>query len=259
MPLSIHESPGRQKANGKGKVHDPAITPRMKLNAIVLYGARSYASIKRPIGIFYVFINSFAEGETMSNLLVVPDSAICQRATELVQQLSPDFLFQHCARTYQFGGLLGQKEGMKIDWELFYLGSILHDLGLTHECDHGNSFEIDGADAAEAYLTEHRYPKEKIDIVREAIVLHTTVEAESKRPEIALVHFGTGPDIGRPEIRDLPSDRVQEILEAHPRLGFKKAFAEVMKNDAKRKPDTLSDHLLSSGLEHRIKEALLTE
>jgi len=148
---------------------------------------------------------------------------------------------------------------MKIDEELFYLGAILHDLGFTHQCDHGGSFEIDGANAAEKFLREHHYPKEKIDFVREAILLHTMVEAESKRPEIALVHFGAGFDVGHFDIRDLPSERVQEILDAHPRLGFKKAFVEVIMNDAKRKPNTLSDQLLKWGIEKMIGDSHFEE
>jgi len=188
----------------------------------------------------------------MSDQLVIPDSAICQKATNLVKELSPDFLFNHCGRTFHFGGLLGQREGMKVDLELFYLGAIMHDLGLTHSCDHGCSFELDGANAAEEFLLTNNYPEEKIDIVREAIILHTSLEAESKSPEIALVHFGAGFDIGHFDIEDLPSERVQEILEAYPRLGFEKAFTEVIVNDAKRKPNTLSDRLLNWGIEKMI-------
>ncbi|MCP1312710.1 HD domain-containing protein, partial [Paenibacillus tyrfis] len=126
----------------------------------------------------------------------VPDSSLCKKATELVLELSPKFLFNHCLRTYKFGGLLAQREAMKFDPELFYLGAIFHDLGLTERCDHGHSFEVDSANAADEFLTHHGYPKEKIDIVREAIVLHTSVLAEEKQPEIALVHFGAGFDVG---------------------------------------------------------------
>ncbi|MCZ8522672.1 MULTISPECIES: HD domain-containing protein [Paenibacillus] len=195
----------------------------------------------------------------MSYQLVIPDSAICQKATHLVKELSPDFLFNHCGRTYHFGGLLGQRERMKVDLELFYIGAIMHDLGLTHSCDHGCSFELDGAAAAEEFLLTHHYPKEKMDIVREAILLHTTVEAESKSPEIALVHFGAGFDVGHFDIQDLSSERVQEILEAYPRLGFKKAFTEVIVNDAKRKPGTLSDRLLHWGLDKMINASRFSE
>ncbi|AFC30393.1 metal dependent phosphohydrolase [Paenibacillus mucilaginosus 3016] len=195
----------------------------------------------------------------MSYQLIIPDSALCQKATQLVKELSPDFLFNHCGRTYHFGRLLGEREKLKVDLELFYIGAIMHDLGLTHACDRGCSFEQDGAKAAEEFLLSHRYPQEKLDIVREAIILHTMVEAESKRPEIALVHFGAGFDIGHFHIQDLPSERVQEILEAYPRLGFKKAFTEVLMKDASQKPGTLSDQLLQWGIEKMIVEAGFSE
>ncbi|AIQ14184.1 HD domain-containing protein [Paenibacillus durus] len=179
----------------------------------------------------------------MNTELSIPDSSLCTKATELVLELSPQFLFNHSVRTYRFGGLLSQREGMKLDPELFYLASILHDIGLTKRCDHGHSFEVDGADAADEFLTQHGYPRDKIDIVREAIVLHTSLLAEEKQPEIALVHFGAGFDVGAFHIKDLPSSSVQQILEAYPRLGFKKAFAEVWMSEAGRKPNMLADRV----------------
>ncbi|MDF2644853.1 MAG: phosphohydrolase [Paenibacillus sp.] len=179
----------------------------------------------------------------MNTEFFIPDSSLCTKATELVIELAPQFLFNHSVRTYRFGGLLAQREGMKLDPELFYLASILHDVGLTERCDHGHSFEVDGADAADEFLAHHHYPREKIDIVREAIVLHTSILAQEKQPEIALVHFGAGFDVGAFHIKDLTTSSVQQILEAYPRLGFKKAFAETWLSEASRKPSMLADRL----------------
>ena len=49
-------------------------------------------------------------------------------------------------RTYFFGALLGQRDSLKYDRELFYLGAVLHDLGLTERFSGQQRFEVDGAD-----------------------------------------------------------------------------------------------------------------
>lgn len=49
-------------------------------------------------------------------------------------------LVAHSERTYCFGALLAACDGLKLDKELFYLGCILHDLGLSeaHKEDLGS-------------------------------------------------------------------------------------------------------------------------
>lgn len=66
--------------------------------------------------------------------LIIPDSK------QLKKQL-----YNHCMRTYAFGGALGDRYGFKYDRELFYLASILHDVGLTDHACRKHSFEHEGA------------------------------------------------------------------------------------------------------------------
>lgn len=51
--------------------------------------------------------------------ITVPDSKICQQATRLVAEVSSKCLCNHCMRTYFFGALLGQRDNLKYDRELF--------------------------------------------------------------------------------------------------------------------------------------------
>src|SRR5262249_41088548 len=95
-----------------------------------------------------------------------PDSSLCRRATELVADLSPPFLFNHCVRTFLFGEALGNQDGLKYDRELLYLSALLHDLGLTDSIARGGQrFEVEGADRARAFVAEHGLPEDKADIV----------------------------------------------------------------------------------------------
>src|SRR6185312_13489096 len=63
--------------------------------------------------------------------LKIPDSDVAVKATSLAHEVCEPSLFNHCARTYAFAGLLGARQNLKVDLELLFLASILHDLGLT--------------------------------------------------------------------------------------------------------------------------------
>jgi hypothetical protein len=79
---------------------------------------------------------------------------------------------------------------------LFYLGAVLHDLGQTERFMGHQRFEVDGADAAAAFLKDKEVPAELIEVVWDAVALHTSRGiVERKRPEIALVSAGAGADV----------------------------------------------------------------
>jgi hypothetical protein len=169
----------------------------------------------------------------------IPDSEICRKATQLVTEISPTFLCHHCIRTFLFGNLLGQRDGLKCDRELLYLGAIMHDLGLTERFDGEQRFEVDGADAARAFVIEHGLSDEKAEIVWDAIALHTSSGiASRKQPEIALVHLGASADVMGMRISDIPPETVEQAIDAYPRLGFNQAFTELLAVQVKRKPQT---------------------
>ncbi|MFS1514613.1 HD domain-containing protein [Chengkuizengella sp. SCS-71B] len=180
--------------------------------------------------------------------ITIPKSNVAKEATKLVHEISPEFLYNHCLRTYAFGDELGKKYGFKYDQELFYLGSILHDVGLTEHVCRKHSFEHESADHAVNFLHTHGISEEKIDVVREAIVLHASQIAEEKQPEIALVHFGAGMDVIGLRVKDISEESFNFILESYPRLGFKQSMIELIKYDAELKNDQFPNNLSSSML-----------
>ena len=169
----------------------------------------------------------------------IPDSEICKKATQLVTEISPTSLCNHCIRTFLFGDLLGIRDGLKYDRELLYLGDIMHDLGLTERFDAEQRFEVNGADAARAFVLEHGLSDEKAEIVWDAIALHTSIGiAVRKQPEIALVHLGATADLLGIRISDITPETVEQILDAYPRLGFNQQITQLMVSQVKRKPQT---------------------
>jgi hypothetical protein len=169
----------------------------------------------------------------------LPDSKLARDATDFARGLSAPLVFSHVLRTYLFGELLGRAKGLKFDSELFYLGAVLHDLGQTERFMGQQRFEVDGADAAAEFLKDKGVPQESVEVVWDAIALHTSRGiVERKRPEIALVSAGAGADVIGFGVDQLPKETVAEVLAAFPRMGFKKGYQEVLAEIVARKPET---------------------
>lgn len=176
------------------------------------------------------------------NEITIPDSNICQQATRLVREVSSQCLCNHCLRTYFFGSLIGQKNNLKYDRELFYLSAVLHDLGLTERFTQEQRFEVDSADAAKAFTLKHGLSAEKAEILWDAIALHTSIGiATKKEPEVALVHLGAGMDVFGFGIEDLDSKTVERLFEEYPRLNLSTFMPESLIANLKQKnPQTVA-------------------
>src|ERR1700693_1728522 len=82
----------------------------------------------------------------------IPDSALAQKAMDLAFRVSPTVVWTHVVRTFVFGALVGHAQKLRYDEELFFLASVLHDLGLTAEFRGDQRFEVVGADAGDFFL-----------------------------------------------------------------------------------------------------------
>ena len=103
----------------------------------------------------------------------IPHSTIVRQAEQLARSVSTDLLFNHVMRCYWFAELFAQQEGAKIDSELMFLSAVLHDLGLTDYAPGQHRFEVEGAGAARAFLTENGVSQDRAQLVWDNIALHT--------------------------------------------------------------------------------------
>jgi hypothetical protein len=171
----------------------------------------------------------------------IPDSDLAQKATRVVQEVSPQFLYHHCMRTFVFADLIGQRQEMAYDREFLYISAVMHDLGLTERFDGQQRFEVDGADAAKAFLLENQVSEQKAELVWDAIALHTSIGiAARKQPEVALVQVGASMDVGGFRLQDLSRETVEKVLEAYPRLNCGQALLELIISQIKRKPQAIA-------------------
>jgi hypothetical protein len=171
----------------------------------------------------------------------VPGSPLAQRAAAFARANCPDYLFNHCMRTYVFGALLLGHQHRSYREDDAFVAAAFHDLGLlpAFETPKG-TFEIDGADAAERWVREQSGSAVEANRVWFAVELHDNYRALSlhQGPEAMLVSLGAGADVDGPGAGELEPQQIREVLTAFPRLNFKKRFTELLVRHCERKPDS---------------------
>jgi hypothetical protein len=170
--------------------------------------------------------------------VTIPDTELCNAAVDLLEASSPEFLCTHCLRTYIFGSLAVRGIGRSIvDEEAAFCGAVLHDLGLVPAYLGENRFEVDGADAARKFCSKHQVSPERVDLVWEAIALHTSSGIASRMAaEIALVHLGAALELFGLGLDQVPPQVVEEVLNTYPRLNFKTGFRSLLVEHCQRNP-----------------------
>ena len=171
----------------------------------------------------------------------VPDSTLAKEITEFIRDTEPDLLFNHSSRVYYFGALAGQRRGLKFDAELLYAGAMFHDIGLVPAySSEADRFEVDGANAARAFLRRHHISEQEIDRVWTAIALHTTPGIpQYMHPVVALLTAGVEMDVlGLDYAGFTDSDR-NAVVQAFPRTAhFKEDILQAFYDGIKHKPET---------------------
>jgi HD domain len=171
----------------------------------------------------------------------IPDSKLAQEATQLIRDTESHLLFHHSTRVYLWGALAGIRKKLKFDPELLYIGAMFHDIGLTKEYSSATErFEVDSANAARAFLKQHGVPETAIEVVWDAIALHTTPGIpQHKKPEVALVTAGVEMDVLGIDYEGFSESQRAAVVAAHPRgTHFKEGIIKAFNEGFKHKPET---------------------
>jgi hypothetical protein len=184
----------------------------------------------------------------------IPDSKLAREATDLLREHGTPLLFAHSLRVYLFGALRGRQRGWAVDHELLYVGAVFHDLGLTAKYrspDH--RFEVDGANAARDFLRAHGIDEPTVEVVWDAIALHTTPEIPwHKRPEIALVNGGAAADVVGVGLDEIPIGDREAVLTAYPRGDFGRGIVRAFADGFAFKPATVFGTMNADVLERTL-------
>ena len=185
----------------------------------------------------------------MTNIagIKIPDSRLALEAQDILKEHGSELLWNHSNRVYLFGALQGKKAQKKYDEELLYVSALFHDLGLTKQFSSlDKRFEVDGANAARQFLAHHDIDDASIQLVWDAIALHTTIGvAEHKENEVALLYAGVGLDVMGDGYHDLTNKERNEIINAFPRNQFKQNILPAFFEGFKHKPETTFGNIKS--------------
>ncbi len=167
----------------------------------------------------------------MSNVifpLLIPDTSLAKEAADILREYSTDLLYNHSIRVYLFGAEQGRLKKLDFNPELLYVAAAFHDLGLSKKfSSQDERFEVDGANAARQFLNAHNVPEDRVEIVWEAIALHTTPGIpRHMRPEIALLNSGVLLDVLGIGLEEFPAELREQIVAKYPRKNFKQRFIE---------------------------------
>lgn len=172
--------------------------------------------------------------------IVVPDTRLVREATDLVREVADETIFHHSRRVYFWGSLKAAARGLEVDPELAYVGGLFHDLGLTPAyATKDRRFELDGAEAARAFLLDHGRTEREARDVWLAIALHTTPEIPlGLAPEVAVVTLGVETDVLGLDLAEITDRQKAEVVSAHPRPDFKNRILKAFHEGMADRPDT---------------------
>jgi hypothetical protein len=172
--------------------------------------------------------------------VAIPRSPEAIRAAAFARQSCPDYLFNHCMRTFLIGALAMQKQALTYNADDAFIAAALHDLGLLPAfASKAQSFEIDGANAAEKFARDNGLSAEEADIVWHGIAFHDVRFSITRRagPEAMLVALGAAGDVDGPSLStDVEKRQIAEVVAAFPRLQFKNRFTTLLIDHCKLKP-----------------------
>jgi HD domain len=171
----------------------------------------------------------------------VPDSKLARNAAQIIRDGEGDLLFQHSMRVYYWAALAGKRKGLAFDPELLYVAAMFHDYGLT--AGYGEShlrYELDGANAARAFLRSEGISEADGQSVWLAIALHTTNGISPHLyPIAALLAEGANMDLVGAGFDDFTADQRRAVEAAYPRPPkFAEGFLQALFDSLKHRPET---------------------
>lgn len=156
----------------------------------------------------------------MTDILALPTGPLAAASLSLVLTSESAPIAHHSIRSFLFARLLAAQEGCLADSAydegLLFAACVLHDLGLGTLAPGRARFEVEGADLAAAFLADHGVAAAEIDVVWEAIALHSSIGIADRRGLItSLTYRGVFVDAGR--LADaLPAEQRQQVYTEYP-------------------------------------------
>ncbi|MEK9282708.1 HD domain-containing protein [Bradyrhizobium sp. ISRA442] len=171
----------------------------------------------------------------------IPDTQLARDAAQIIRSAEGDLLFQHSMRVYCWADLAGRRKGLTYDPELLFVAAMFHDYGLT--AGYGEShlrYEVDGANAARAFLQGKGISEADAQWVWLAIALHTTNGISPHLyPIAALLAEAANMDLVGAGFSDFTPEQRIAVEAAYPRQPqFAEGFLQALYDSLKHRPET---------------------
>jgi len=182
---------------------------------------------------------------------IAPDSKLARLAEEAASEQSPA-LIGHGYRTWLLGHALSLHDGVKLDSELFYVTSLLHDAGMMREVV-GQDFTVRSG-AILVDICERAGADESLGIrAADAAVAHATPGlAPTDNPEGFYVQSGAMADLAGLRIWDLPKGVLRGSYRAHPADGVHVEIPKLIRREAAQHPDGRFAILKRGGMDRLV-------
>ncbi|WP_432866136.1 HD domain-containing protein [Microbispora rosea] len=183
-----------------------------------------------------------------------PETPAATVALAVATRFCPPALLNHSIRAYLWGAGYARAHGIGFDDELYYVSSLLHDIGLTETFDsHTVPFEEAGGRLAWVFGMAAGWSPERSARAEEIVVVHMRDPvAASEDPESHLLQVATSWDVSGQRPEEFPADARAAVLARHPRLGFGAEFLAAFEEQTRRKPGCAAACSVTEGIGARI-------
>jgi HD domain len=175
----------------------------------------------------------------MNSILIDPPPTVLgAEVGRLLEQQAPVVRY-HCERTYQFAAAFAKADGLELDDEVLYLGTVLHDVGLSPGGDESARFEVRGANVVRTMLLDHGMETARLANVWDCIAMHaSSALARHKSPETRYSNRGISLDVRGAGGEALEPEFVRAVLDRWPRHDFPSRFPAVLQDEVRAHPDS---------------------
>jgi len=180
------------------------------------------------------------------DLIPAPDTTLADDVRRLLEQCPP-VVVSHSERSYQFAAACAVADGVELDDEVLYLGTVLHDIGLSPAAAGGDRFEVRGANVVRSLLLEHGMERDRVANVWDCIAMHaSTPLARNKSPETRYANRGIALDVRGAGAEALEPVFVRAVLDRWPRFVFPSQFEAVLADEVRAHPESVRMSWLES-------------
>jgi hypothetical protein len=176
----------------------------------------------------------------MSDELIDPPVTVLAAEVGRLLAQCPPVVAAHSERSYQFAAAFAASDGVELDDEVLYLGTVLHDIGLSPVADGSERFEVRGANVVRALLLDYGMERDRVANVWDCIAMHaSTPLARHKSPETRFANRGIALDVRGTGAEALESALVRAVLDRWPRHDFATEFEALLADEVRAHPESV--------------------